>query len=270
MPGDLTDDGAGPSDRPARDGGSGTERAGATFAQRRSAVVDHVAGPALVTASALLIAGQLFAAYRLVWPAVPGQFQPDVISMKIGFLVASPIATPTPISLASLPVLVLGGLLHLRSGNRVSIEAAWRRAGSVVALTVAVIGVLVLVGAAAWALITRGTVGSDTQYSGALTVDPVVVFLQRGSDGLAAAVLAGLAGWLLWKWSPPTPSDSLTQAATFTGKGTDEVDEFSPATPPPAPTSPPTPGSTSDPHAVVDPTLFSRPGSGARGSGRAP
>lgn len=200
MPEDLVDDWA----APRRATESGGVRAALVRALERS--MPRAVGPALVAASAVLIGGQLFSAYRMVWPSdSSGQFQQgtDDLSMKLAYVIGS--SFTAPLITTSLPVLVLAGLARLPVGGGLPVGPALRLAARVIASLVTLVGVVLFVGAAAWTLITHGEVGSQTDGMGLFAVDPVSTFLTRGGDGLATAVLAGVAGWLLWTTSADLP-----------------------------------------------------------------
>lgn len=210
MPDDLVDSWAAPPRRETGRGGRGG-RVALTRAVERW--MPRVIGPGLVAASTMLVAGQLLSAYRMVWPTdSSGQFQLGTDSaIRVAQLVAAPFSA-VPVLIASLPLLVLAGIVHLPAGSGLRIGPRLRVASVIIAMAITLVGAALLIGTAAWTLTTHGVVGSGTDNMGFFVVDPVSTFLSRGSDGLATAVLAGVAGWLLWTRSTAVPPAATADA----------------------------------------------------------
>lgn len=199
MPGDRVDDWEIPPPTPAH-GESRGGRTRATLAALLERGWRTAVGPSLLAASVMLVAGQLFTAYRTLRPA-PGEDQmaylPDDLSSRVGFLLSySDVAAP--VLLACLPLLVLAGLAHLPGSGGPPVLPALRRAAGVTAFALSFVGVVILVVTALWTVVTRGKVTNPTDGSVQIMVDPVATFLTGGSRGLATLVLAGVAASLLW------------------------------------------------------------------------
>jgi hypothetical protein len=237
MPDDLVDSWAAPPRRETGRGGRGG-RVALTRAVERW--MPRVIGPGLVAASTMLVAGQLLSAYRMVWPTdSSGQFQLGTDSaIRVAQLVAAPFSA-VPVLIASLPLLVLAGIVHLPAGSGLRIGPRLRVASVIIAMAITLVGAALLIGTAAWTLTTHGVVGSGTDNMGFFVVDPVSTFLSRGSDGLATAVLAGVVGWLLWTRSTAVPPAATAGAGEVVAAGeveaaTDGVTTAAPMPPPEA------------------------------------
>lgn len=193
--------------------------------------VPHVIGAALVASSAMLVAGQLFSAYRTVWPSDGSrQFRPldfDTAG-KVGQVIAQPFSS-VPVLVVCLPLLVLAGLAYLPPRGRPPVASPLRLIALLISVVVMLVGLVLLVATAAWTIVTRGEVINGTQGGMYISVDPVVTLLTRGGDGLATAVLGAVAGWLLW-----TRSTDVTPADTAAGRETGiEVGDVGRAAPTP-------------------------------------